>query len=132
MSLKTVKKLYDAQDYRAVLEYFKNRTARNRDERNLIAMSLFYIGDTEKAVEVLRALTIDEPNYWGYANNLGLIYLRKQDYSSALEMLKKALKLEHPLSEREAILLNIGSAHGEMGNLEDAFDVWKSIKGPKK
>ena len=74
MSLKTVKKLYDAQDYRAVLEYFKNRTARNRDERNLIAMSLFYIGDTEKAVEVLRGLTIDEPNYWGYANNLGLIY----------------------------------------------------------
>lgn len=132
MSLTTVKKLFDRQDYRAVLNYFKSKTTRNRDERNLIAMSLFQIGDTDKAVEMLNALIIDEPNYWGYANNLGIIYLRKQNYSSALKMLQQALKLQHPTSESETILLNIGSAYGQMGDLERAFEVWASIEGPKK
>ncbi|MFX0022102.1 MAG: tetratricopeptide repeat protein [Candidatus Hermodarchaeota archaeon] len=96
-----------------------------------LAHEIFYeLGDIDSAERTTQlGLKIanqegDDINQNYFTNALGLIYWSKSQYDSALEQFEKSLKLTEKLqlkNEKVAVLLNIGAALRDKGNLKDAF-----------
>jgi len=86
------------------------------------AKSLYQEKNYQKALKIYKNLSIQHPNYYRVWNNLGLCYVRLNDYKKAIVCFEKAIEVN---SKKELIWSNLGKAYYHNGEFSKVIGTYK-------
>jgi len=86
------------------------------------AKSLYQEKKYQRALEIYKNLSILHPNYYRVWNNLGLCYVRLNDYKKAIVSFEKALEVNE---KKELIWSNLGKAYYHNGEFSKVIGTYE-------
>ena len=111
----------DAAEARITLEKALRHKPRNQRARNLLGLSLFKLGELDRAEEIYRTLIEDHPADPTLRVNLGLVYLKASSSAEAVRCFETALDLS-PDHQKAQNYLGLALAQkGELARAKDWF-----------
>ncbi|MHA1213387.1 MAG: tetratricopeptide repeat protein, partial [Candidatus Heimdallarchaeota archaeon] len=78
-------------------------------------------GDLDSGEAILQQVLLMHPEYPDADYNLGVIYLKKEEYTDAIHALKKALNLE---PKNHPVYWMLGQVYESLGEIPEALDAY--------
>src|SRR5207302_948109 len=94
---------------------------RNQRARNLLGLSLFKVGELDRAEEIYRSLIEDHPSDPTLRVNLGLVFLKKNASADAVRCFETALDLASDHQKAQNYLGLALAQKGELGRAREWF-----------
>jgi uncharacterized protein (AIM24 family) len=111
----------DPGQARIALEKALRYKPRNQRARNLLGLSLFKLGELQRAEEIYRSLIDDHPGDPTLRVNLGLVFLKENASADAVRCFETALDLQ-PDHQKAQNYLGLALAQkGELGKAREWF-----------
>ncbi len=89
-----------------------------------LAIALHQQGHLDAALEWYNKLLNIQPQHDAALSNLGLIFLNKKQYKSAIDVLEKAHQLKR---SNLATCFNLANAYGDYGELDKAIKLYRKV-----
>src|SRR5205814_8071033 len=111
----------DAGGARQLLEKALRYKPRNQRARNLLGLSLFKLGELEKAESIYRSLIEDHPADPTLRVNLGLVFLKSNSSADAVRCFETALDLASDHQKAQNYLGLALAQKGELARAREGF-----------
>jgi tetratricopeptide (TPR) repeat protein len=121
-SLQKAIKLHQTGRYdeaKEVYEFLLLQNAKHPDVLNLYGLLCFEVGNTERAVDLVRRAIAQSPSNAEFLNNLGSIFASEAKFELAIEQFQKAVKAE---PSQAMAYENLGNALMESGMAKEAIE----------
>lgn len=134
-------KAFENRDYEMAEEYFLEAVEKNKEKAEYYisyGLTLMVNEKYEEALEQLKKAVVDKDNQIVLENNkiayraMGIVFYRMQDYSSAVEMLEKALDIKELRSMNRDIMCYLAECEEALLEYEKAVTYYEEILSLKE